>query len=179
MQRVRLYAMGLIVVAIVVLAIYGYVTGQLPGQRSRPLDGVLGPASTPTLTRQMIGKSFVFGDVTYTVSGVERLQEFRRGATVARPLGTFVVVTLAARNTGHEPVLLGRDAFVLVDRQGRRYLPRADVMEALQRNNDEGAWTDVLSPGLAEQGVLVFDVPADATGLSLRILKGYEEVGLE
>ncbi len=86
-----------------------------------------------------------------------------------KPLGTFVVVDLTITNTGTMKQALCGNRFKLLDDLGRTY------------SHDEPATTEVgrkqfcqdINPGLTGAARIAFDVPKDATGLTLRGVGGY------
>lgn len=174
----RFFFIG-IIVAIVALAIYGYFTDQLPFLR-RPGGAV---PSTPLATgvqgegiRATTGQQFTFGAGTYSVTQVDRLSEAARGRPA--PKGVFVVVQVAVRNLGRDPLTFGPGSFELFDRNGRRFTVDAEATKSSTTADRLDLAQTTIQPGLGGNGVLVFDVAPDATGLVLRLTQGYQDVVL-
>jgi hypothetical protein len=92
--------------------------------------------------------------------------------------GTFVIVYLNADELVGETVSIERDVIRLVDDNDRTYAVDSRGMAAVE----EPFEFKEIYPGIGTDGNLVFDVPAEATGLRLRIGDTnihYVELGLD
>lgn len=171
---------GFLVLLFGSLLVYAYLTNQLPfgilkQQTSTGQPQVSGAAQV----RQETGRAFQFGDVVYGVSGLERRDGPGTANTLRGPYGKFVVLSVSVQNHGNAPIQFSPSDFALVDGKGRLFSPDREATRAYAAENRREALVElVLQPGLSADGVLVFDVPPDATGLALRIQKGYLDVSL-
>ena len=167
--------------AIVGVAIWGYYTSSFPAPlpaRNRAVqESKTTPASEATPVQPQMDRAFVFGDVEYTVSKVER------SATVSKPgvsitaMGSFVQISFTVKNLGDAPVVLPAADFALYDSQGRGYSVH-QAATAAAAEEPVAFFSEALQPGLTRTGVIVFEVPENASGLRLRLLNGYTEVDL-
>ena len=169
-----------LVVALIVLVAAAYFTGNIPflnQQSNAPatpspvIGGQLGSAS--------LGRAVGYGDWGYLVSSVEHLDKITNDSKVLVPGGSYAVVHLTVTNNGKEPRSLSAADFALVDDQGRRYSVESD---ATSMDSAALGLPNLLSvavqPGLSKNSVIVFDVPKDARGLTLRLYQGYLDVNL-
>ena len=119
-----------------------------------------------------IGDTVTDSDLAFTVTEVstaKRLggQFFQRDAQ-----GTFHVVTLKIENRGKETRTTDSSQFKIVDSQGREFERSVDGQTAagLSRGKVD-LFLQQIQPGLSFTGDIIFDLPADATGIQL-IAKG-------
>ncbi|MFN0095843.1 MAG: DUF4352 domain-containing protein, partial [Dehalococcoidia bacterium] len=90
------------------------------------------------------------------------------GGRTTTALGVYLVVDLTLENTSKTQQALCGNRFKLADDQGRNYTFYEDGTNRLGKKE----LCAKISPGLAGPAVLVFDVPADATGVVLRGVGG-------
>lgn len=179
-QRIRLIAVVVLILVLGFSFIYSNFAAVLPfGRVNLPFLPSPLPATTPQVTAPPAGVGG-FSGVQYTVGVAHQAARVGTSDAGRQARGVFLLVPLTVRNTGREPVALEPGDVALLDAQGRRYSP--DV--AATRLHAEAVGGDSLletavQPGLTLSGVLVFDVPADASGLVLRISRGYIDLALE
>ncbi len=171
---------GLLVLLFGGLLVYAYMTNQLPfGILKQPTSAGQSQVSSPVQLRQDTSRAFQFGDVVYGVTGLERKDGPGVGNPVRGPHGRFIVLSVSVQNRGNAPVQFSAGDFGLLDGQGRLFSPDREATRAYAAEYRRDALVElVLQPGLSADAVLVFDVPTDATGLALRLQKGYLDVSL-
>lgn len=82
--------------------------------------------------------------------------------------GEFVILTVKIANNGDTTDTIDASDFTIVDSQGRTYDYSTDGQTALEES--DGAtdfFLQQIQPSLSVTGKIVFDVPANATGLKL------------
>ncbi len=114
-----------------------------------------------------VGSSFLFGAWDIKVERTETVASISTVFGTHDARGEFLVVYIAATNTGLEPYSFPYPKLRLVDDSGRWFSyihPPTDGMayELTDRQTYEG-----FQPGIAYQTVIVFDIPADTSGLML------------
>jgi hypothetical protein len=174
LRNLRRLWLPLLVLIVLILAGYAYFRGvELPvvGRpgRAEPVGG----AASQTLLFNA-GQPVSFGEWEYTVT------DSRRGADVPgrTARGSFLLVTLRARNNGREPQALKPADFGLVDESGRRFSPDEEATKAAAGARKDDLFAGMVQPGLVAEGMLAFDIPGDLRGLALRINRGYVDVRL-
>jgi hypothetical protein len=113
----------------------------------------------------------------FTVTGVERRESIAAPELpeTFNPRGVYLLVTLTVVNAGTEPDYFDHNWFRVTDDRGRTLPYVSAPTVALQIYRPAGFPADdlpgspTLQPGLPYTAVLVFDIPADATGLTLRL----------
>ncbi|WP_161629652.1 DUF4352 domain-containing protein [Saccharomonospora iraqiensis] len=108
------------------------------------------------------------GKFEFTVSGVdcgrtEVGNEF--AGTTAQ--GQFCLVSMTVENIGDEPQSLFGDNQKLYDAEGREF--SADTEAGIYLDQDSQTLFEEINPGNAVEGVVVFDIPADATPAELEL----------
>ena len=142
-----------------------------------PASEVASTASGPAA----LGEALQFGDLRLVIESVERLSSAGEGSGEIVARERFALVRLRARNSGRTPIQLDEGSLRLVDSRGRQFAPnRAATAEAARRDETRlSALETTLPPDLNSDLLVIFDVTDDATGLRLRILRGFVEVALE
>jgi hypothetical protein len=109
-------------------------------------------------------------DVQYAVLKVERVSAIE--GTQAD--GMFYVLRVLARNTDKETHSANTVGMKLIDNQDREFTPSSAGGMALVMSGDKTAepFTAQLQPDVNKQFTLVYDAPADAKGLKLKIPSG-------
>ncbi len=174
-----------IVILIIAVGIWGYITSSLPAplpawHRTSPGAATTSPNTPaeqgPTAS---VGKSFTFGHLQYVIEKTERSGDITQGSTSLKSAGSFFLVYLTARNQGKQPVSLAPADFALEDSQGREFTLNREATKLAGQVSETGDFLgEALQPGLGRRGVLVFDVPQSASGLTLRLSNGYLDVNL-
>ena len=136
------------------------VTQQAPAQ-AQPEPAPAQPAPVAPVVAAGIGQPVQDGKFEFVVQGVEC------GATSVgsqyfdeQAQGQFCLVNLAVKNVGTEPQHMFTDNQYLFDEAGRKF--GADSAATFAHDTDTQVWISEINPGNAVDGVLVFDVPADA-----------------
>lgn len=79
--------------------------------------------------------------------------------------GQFVLVTLSVTNIGDDAQYFSDSEQTLVDDQGREHSTSSAGMFL----EDNDLWLQEINPGNTAEGVIVFDIPADATPVELEL----------
>jgi Domain of unknown function (DUF4352)/Protein of unknown function (DUF2510) len=115
-----------------------------------------------------IGEEARDGDFTFVVTAVEDgppiigTDEFG-----TEPQGKFVFVTMRVTNHGDSPGSFLGDNQYLIDTEGRK--AGADTEAAFYLSEDAQSLYEEINPGNSLTGIVVFDIPADATPASLEL----------
>lgn len=80
--------------------------------------------------------------------------------------GQFVLVHLTVRNIGNEAQYFDGSSQTLVDSQGRKFSADSSAAIYLDQSN---SFLNQINPGNQVEGVVVFDIPADATLVSITL----------
>jgi len=179
-QRIRLIAVVVLILVLGFSFVYSNFAALLPfGRVNLPFLPSAFPATTPQVTVPTAGVSG-FSGVRYTVGVAQQAVRVGTSDTGRHARGVFLLVPLTVQNTGREPLALAPGDVALLDSQGRRFSPdvAATRLHAEATRGDSLLETTV-QPGLTLSGVLVFDVPTDASGLVLRVSRGYIDLALE
>jgi hypothetical protein len=114
-----------------------------------------------------IGEPVTVGDVQWTVTDAEQLEELLsiKGDYAQ---GTFVVVDVTFSNSSNQDVTLATPFFALIDSEGREFEPGIE-------NNffflypEENMFVEPVDPGSTKEGKIIFDTEPDSSGLRLRV----------
>jgi len=174
-------------VVLIGLSLWGYFTSALPAPlpawhraTSVATPSPLG-ASTPgaQALQAQRGRPFTFGNGLYSVEKTDRVAELKQGGTSLTASGSFFLVFLSVTNQGQEPLSFSPSDFSLHDQQGRKFTVHSEATKLASLTNQKSdLFSEALQPGLGRETVLVFDVPKESTGLSLRLSNGYLDVSL-
>jgi len=126
------------------------------------------PATTP------LGTPASTGDLELTVTGVETGvaqvgEEFGGTLLGERAQGQFVLVHLTVANTGDGPTSFASFNAKLLDAGGREF----GANDAAALYIEGNSLYEEINPGNTLQGVLVFDIPADAAPAALEYDGGF------
>jgi hypothetical protein len=121
-----------------------------------------------------LGTEFRFDDWCFAVVGSERTSVIGDGPGVVHPRGVFQLVTVRVLNRGRgRPQREKNVGAYLLDAAGRRYDVSEPGQAALDAAGKGGQPLDsMLNAGSSVERTLVFDVPADATGLGAVVYHG-------
>lgn len=127
-----------------------------------------------------IGEAATAGDFEFTVTEVETGVESVGSEYLGKNAqGQFVLVHIDVKNVGNDTSTLSSSLQKLVDNQGREH--EADASAAIYVE-DSNTLYERVNPGNAVSGVLVFDIPADAMPVSVKLQEGFSskvEVSLQ
>jgi hypothetical protein len=176
--------LGLLVVVVGFLT-WGYLTSSLPApfparhRTSAENISTSGTTDTSQILQYKEGTLFTYGNLQYLVSKTERATEVKQGNTTVKTSGSFILVFVTVKNSSKVPVVLEPSDFALIDAEGRAYSVNLGASNLSSTANEAGdMFGEALQPSLERTGVLVFDIPKDATGLSIRLYNGYLDVAL-
>ncbi|WP_147915481.1 DUF4352 domain-containing protein [Ruania zhangjianzhongii] len=136
------------------------------------------PSEEPELTFG-IGDAARAGELEFVVDGVETGQEsIGDGFLSEEAQGQYVLVEVTVTNTGSEEATFYDGDQLLIDTEGREH--SSDSGAWMYLDEDEGFFVTDINPGNTTAGVLVFDIPTDATPASITLSDGswfsYSEV---
>ncbi|MGE0570275.1 MAG: DUF4352 domain-containing protein [Dehalococcoidia bacterium] len=103
-----------------------------------------------------------------TVTEVRRVPSIDVNGQTKQALGVYLAVGVSMENTSTKRQALGGNRFKLVDDEGRNYT----WYEAGTNAHGKQELGSRINPGLTAPAVIIFDVPANATGLVLRGIGG-------
>lgn len=131
------------------------------------------PAEEPTAALAAIGALVKAGDsAEWTVTGAEdRGQTIESGNQFIDNLtttGRFIYVSAMTKNVGDDAHYI--DTPKIVDSQGREFDNKSEAMFVIEEASQ--CVLENLNPGLEKACAWVYEVPADATGLKLRLSAG-------
>ena len=117
----------------------------------------------------------VSSDVAIKVVGMESASEISTEFSKETAQGVFKIITLSLTNNQKDAITVDADSFKLVDDKGREfsYSTNGQTQQEMKDNtSSNNFFLKSLNPGLTQQGKIVFDIPADATGLVLKARGG-------
>lgn len=186
MKRARMVWLLLLAIG-VALFLWGYFTSDLPAplparHRTTP---VANPSQTGTGTpgtqglQAQAGRPFIYGNGLYSVEKTDRVAQVGQAGSSVTASGSFLLVFLSVTNQGPEPLSFSPSDFSLRDKQGRTFTIHLEATKlAVLANQRSDLFSEAIQPGLDRKIVLVFEVPKDSTGPSLRLSNGYLDVNL-
>jgi hypothetical protein len=119
-----------------------------------------------------LGQLVRIGDLTYNLTAIELFKYVGGAYFGLEPDGVFLVLTLTAQNDGKSAQYITATDFEVVDSQGRRYDADTSASIYMSQMGYDAFVFDKLNPGLKTRGSIAFDIPADDTGLRLKISDG-------
>lgn len=149
----------------------GAGTGESDVTVQEVVDAVEGKNSKLTVVQRVIGEDMVLATVTLRINSTKETQTINGSfgtPVVAKQNAKFVVLDMDATNLLQEKYTYESAGTFLVDQQGRTFESYNNTIGNI-KNYLEGR---ELSPSLTENGVVVFELPNDATGYSFIVLKG-------
>jgi hypothetical protein len=148
-------ALILVVIGAVLLVAFGgcailvSVIGSTPtSSTSEPGAGLGRVAKAGTPVRD--------GDFEFAVTSVETATHLGGQILGVEAKGVFMIVRLRATNIGRDAQYISDSNQKLIDEQGREYAPSSSAAAYVV---NAGSLFERLNPGLAAEGVVVFDVP--------------------
>lgn len=117
-----------------------------------------------------IGEKVQSGDLSFTVNGVKEYKSLGNSFTQKDSQGIFKVVSLKIENVGKETKTIDSSMIKLTDSEGRTFERSIDGQTAKGLSQGQvDLFLQQVQPGLSVNGEIVFDVPADAQGLTLEV----------
>lgn len=187
-MRAPLWLMVLLIMAIVGIGTYAYLTTPLPFGLSSVIRtpggaaavGAPGPTATSVAPtgRTAAGQALVLGATSISIKSVQRNLDLTTEGRTGPP-GSFSLVEVVIQNAGSEPLTPRPADFRLVDDRGRVYALDPEATRSVNVTAHRRSLLDAtVPPGVSLDTLLAFETPADAAGLSLRVTLGYGEVDL-
>jgi Domain of unknown function (DUF4352) len=128
------------------------------------------PATPVPLVEVGLNEVAQAGPWDFRVSSVERQESLEvPGGEPANPQGVFLLVTLNVINTGTEDQTYDPTWFQVTDDRGRGWTFDFTMTDTLALAGAGARQYGAISPGLPTEAVVIFDVPPDATGLTLGV----------
>lgn len=113
-----------------------------------------------------VGEEVQVGNLVYKVEKVEKTQQVGNDFLNKKANGTFLVVTITVTNKDKESRMIDTTMFKLA--QGDTKYD-ADSEATSYSNEDNHFFLQNINPNISATGKIVFDIPANATGLKLLV----------
>jgi hypothetical protein len=124
-----------------------------------------------------IGDPVHDGRFEFVVTQVETdVAQVGEGFLARTPQGRYVLVHLTVENIGDKAQLFDGGSQRLIDVDGREHGP--DMAAALFLA-DSGSFFNILNPGNLVEGIVVFDIPPDATPAAVRLHDSFLSGGVQ
>ena len=122
-----------------------------------------------------IDETISVGNFSYKVQKAEQAQSVGNQYIKHDAPGVYEVVSLTLRNNDKESRYADSNMFKLMDNQGRSFVVSTEATSAYSIANDNqyDLFLKQANPGLEINGVLIFDIPQDASGLKLEVSGGF------
>lgn len=164
-----------IITVLLILIAFGYLVNILSGEDSATSPQVTQTA-TPEKTSRVfkLNESVFVGDVAWEVLSAENIGSTLKGSRSRYPffqkdlstVGYFIKVRFVVANTGDE--LLSVTVPGLIDSRDREFASSPDATYWVPEGEDI-LLLDNINPGLGRIYTAIYEVPADAKGLKLRV----------
>lgn len=136
-----------------------------------PVGNISGSSQSPSMSsavQTQIGETEILTTISLKVNGVSTAQQTSGalGTAFAKPDSKFIIIDASITNITNSPIVL-TSVPVLIDQKGRQFDDYSDTIGNLSnylimRN---------LAPSIIEQGLLLYEVPSDATSFKLEGIK--------
>ncbi|MDN5293296.1 MAG: hypothetical protein PWQ91_1856 [Eubacteriales bacterium] len=114
-----------------------------------------------------VGEEVQVGNLVYKVEKVEKTQQVGNDLLNKKANGTFLVVTITVTNKDKESRMIDTTMFKLV--QGNTKYDADSEATSLYANENNRFFLQNINPNISATGKIVFDIPANATGLKLLV----------
>lgn len=115
-----------------------------------------------------VGQTVNDGDLAFTVNSVDTAQSVGNSFTQKTAQGMYYILSVKIQNNGKNTQTINASDFSVVDSQGRKYDYSTDGQTAMEETDGSTSFfLQQIQPSLSVTGKIVFDVPANATGLKL------------
>jgi len=122
-----------------------------------------------------LSKEGVSSDVAIKIGAVETKDTVGNEFSNEKAQGIFKIVEVSITNNQKDAITVDANSFKLVDDQGREFTYSTQAQTALDIANggDMDFFLKQLNPGLTQTGKIVYDVPQDAKGLTMKARGGF------
>ncbi|HEU5145024.1 MAG TPA: DUF4352 domain-containing protein [Dermatophilaceae bacterium] len=170
------FARHKIITGLLALVVLGLVIGTMGGGSGQQPSGspaaqgaaagdAADPAAKPAAAK--VGSAVRDGNFEFTVTKVQPgVASVGTDMFGEKAQGQFVLVHVTVANIGTEPQLLMDSAQTVFDAKGRKFSP--DSTSGLYIKDNEVLFTEI-NPGNTVKGILVFDMPKDASPASIEL----------
>ena len=125
-----------------------------------------------TYINKPVGEEVILATIKFKVNNSSEKQTLSSGygsPAIAKEGAKFVVIDLNITNITNTPfTFLPDDGFRLIDNKDRQFTTYGDTISKVQNYLD----VRKLSPGIVENGVLVYEIPQDSISYSFAVGKG-------
>jgi len=160
-----------IVVIIAVLVVLGAIGSSKNSGTSTTSSNSSGSSSgsnTPSVQTAKVGDTVNDGDLAFTVQSVDTAQTIGDSFSQKTAQGQYYILTVKIQNNGKDTKTIDSSDFTVIDNQGRKYDYSTDGQTAMEMSSGATSFfLQQIQPSLSVTGKIVFDVPANATGLKL------------
>ena len=126
--------------------------------------------AAPADTLPAIGDTVEVGDFEATVTAVESgISQIGSDSFGEKAQGQFVKVSMTVKNNGKKAEYFLESEQKLIDEQEREH----STANASWQLGDESLVLTEINPGNTASGALLFDIPADATPVSIKLSGGF------
>ena len=145
----------------------GSQTGEATEQGDAGQESAETTEAAETEATASIGEPVTIGDVQWTVTGAEQLDELL-SIKGEYEQGSFVSIDVTFSNSSNQDVTLATPFFALIDSEGREFEPGIE-------NNftflypEENMFVEPVGPGTTKEGKLIFGTAPDSSGLRLQV----------
>lgn len=165
-----------IVVFFVVVGVIGALTGDSKKETTVPTTSTSSnQQAQPTQSTESmakIGEAMQDGNLAFTVNNVDTASSLGNQYTQRDAQGMFYIISLKIENRGKETKTIDSSMISLTDSQERKFERSIEGMTAKGLASGKvDLFLQQVQPSLFVNGDIVFDIPKDATGLTL-IVKG-------
>lgn len=147
-----------------------------PAAAEAPAEEGAAPAEAPAEEAAAgLNTPVTDGDIEFTVTGVETgVSEVGESGFGETAQGQYVLISVTATNVGTEPVFLTDSDQKVFDEQGREFSPDSGAAIYVDEAN---MWFEEINPGNTLEGVLIYDMPTDATPTEINLVGGFFSSG--
>jgi hypothetical protein len=137
------------------------------GAAQEPAEPTEAAKETGEESAASIGEPVTVGDVEWTVTDAEQLDELIsiRGDYEE---GDFVSIDITLSNNTNQDITLATPFFTLIDDQGREVEPNIDDNFTFLYP-EENMLVDQINPGATKEGKIIFPAYPDASGFKLQV----------
>jgi hypothetical protein len=156
----------LVVIGVVVLVLFGGCAVLVVAASNTGRDAGKPVKTAAAAATAKVGQTVADGDLSFTVTKVEERRRVGSSSLGTDAQGVFKLVHVRVRNSGGDAESFSSSRQTLYDHSGREF--DADVSAAIYLRDSKSLY-EKINPGNTVTGVLVFDVPASATGLVVEL----------